>query len=213
MSPRLRLRLTILLLPPLGLILLWRQPDAGRGRKLLGTLGIALYALLYLVGVVALLMQFTPLEIEWRGGFPPVLTFHKTKPDYSLVETHRLRQTNAPLPVTAQTAGSNYWTDFRGPNRDGHYAERPILTNWPAGGLKEFWRQPIGGGYASFVVADGSAFTIEQRRDEEAVTAYDVATGLELWAHRYPALFNEEMGGEGPRATPTWHEGDRKSVV
>jgi len=207
MSPRLRLRLATLLLPPLGLVLLWRQPDAGLRRKLLGTLGIVLYSLLYIVGAAALLMQFTPLEIEWRGGFPPVLTFHKTKPDYSLVEAHRSKQTNAPPAVKVEAAGSNYWTDFRGPNRDGHYAERTIRTNWPAVGLKEFWRQPIGGGYASFVVADGRAFTIEQRRDEEAVTAYDVATGLELWAHRYPALFREEMGGEGPRATPTWHGG------
>jgi outer membrane protein assembly factor BamB len=68
------------------------------------------------------------------------------------------------------------------------------------------WSQPIGGGYASFVVADGRAFTIEQRRDHEAVTAYNVATGVELWAHSYPAAFSESMGGDGPRATPTCHE-------
>ncbi len=212
MSSQSRLRLATLLLPPLGLILLWRLECAGLGRKILGTLGIALYSLIYLAGVVVVLMQFTPLEIEWRGGFPPVLTFHKTKPDYSLVEAHRSTQTNTPLTVKGEAPSANYWTDFRGPNRDGHYAERTIGTNWPAGGLKEFWRQPIGGGYASFVVADGRAFTIEQRRDEETVTAYDVATGRELWAHRYPALFQEEMGGEGPRATPTWHDGKLYSL-
>ena len=73
MSSQSRLRLATLLLPPLGLILLWRQKCAGLGRKILGTFGIALYSLLYLAGVVVVLMQFTPLEIEWRGGFPPVL--------------------------------------------------------------------------------------------------------------------------------------------
>ena len=39
---------------------------------------------------------------------------------------------------------------------------------------------PIGLGYASFVAVDGRAFTIEQRRREEVVSAYDVATGREL---------------------------------
>jgi outer membrane protein assembly factor BamB len=39
------------------------------------------------------------------------------------------------------------------------------------------------------------------------VTAYDLATGRELWAHTYPAAFSESMGGDGPRATPTWHDG------
>ena len=56
-----------------------------------------------------------------------------------------------------------FWTDFRGPRRDGVYSERPIKTNWPAGGLTPMWKQPAGGGYASFSVARGRAFTIEQR--------------------------------------------------
>ena len=62
------------------------------------------------------------------------------------------------------------WPQWRGPNRDGRYDEMPILTDWPATGLKPLWRQPIGGGYASFVVAGGRAFTIEQRRRQEVVS-------------------------------------------
>ncbi len=208
MPSPLRLRLATLLFPPAGLWLLWRHGESRVWRKLLGTLGIFLYSLLYAAAVVFLLMQFAGLEVEWRGGFPPVLTFHKTKPDFDAVEAHRTRQTNAtPSPVRPLVVADAYWTDFRGPNRDGHYTERPILTNWPAGGLRQLWRQPIGGGYASFVVADGLAFTIEQRRDREAVTAYEVATGREVWVHGYLARFQESMGGEGPRATPTWHDG------
>ena len=100
-----------------------------------------------------------------------------------------------------------YWTDFRGPRRDGHYRERPILTDWPSGGLTPMWKQPIGGGYASFVIAAGRAFTIEQRAQREVVAAYDVATGRELWTSSWQALFRESLGGDGPRATPTWAEG------
>jgi outer membrane protein assembly factor BamB len=204
-----RIRLATLLFPPLGLLLLWRNREIKPGRKLLGTFTSLLYAIPYAAGVVWLLMQLTPLEVEWRGGFPPVLTFSKTKPDYRAVEAHRTRQTNQALvsPSGIAPRSGAYWTDFRGPNRDGHYTERPILTNWPAAGLKKLWSQPIGGGYASFVIADGRAFTIEQRREQEAVTAYDVATGRELWAHTYRAAFSESMGGDGPRATPTYHQG------
>jgi outer membrane protein assembly factor BamB len=100
-----------------------------------------------------------------------------------------------------------YWPDFRGPNRDGRYVETPIRTEWPAEGLPQFWKQPIGAGYASFVVADGRAFTIEQRRAQEVVAAYDIATGRELWTNGWDAEFQESMGGDGPRATPTYHEG------
>ena len=101
----------------------------------------------------------------------------------------------------------SYWTDFRGPNRDGRYDELTVQTSWAANGLPQLWKQPIGGGYASFVIAEGRAFTIEQRRAEEMVAAYDVETGRELWKHGWSADFRESMGGDGPRATPTWHDG------
>jgi len=109
----------------------------------------------------------------------------------------------AALPPVAPGA----WTDFRGPRRDGAYAERAIRTDWPAGGVTPLWTQPAGGGYASFAVARGRAFTIEQRGEEEVVAAYDPRTGRELWTVRWTAAFREFMGGDGPRATPTWAAG------
>ena len=110
--------------------------------------------------------------------------------------------------ATPSTAGpAPYWTDFRGPRRDGNYEEVPVLADWPAAGLTPLWKQPIGGGYASFVVARGRAFTIEQRGPQEVVAAYDVQTGRELWTNSWSAEFRESMGGDGPRATPTWSDG------
>src|SRR5688572_14178503 len=99
------------------------------------------------------------------------------------------------------------WPDFRGPRRDGRYDGPPIRTDWPREGLPQLWKQPVGLGYASFVVADGRAFTIEQRRDQEVVAAYEVETGRELWTNGWTGEFTESMGGDGPRATPTYHEG------
>jgi outer membrane protein assembly factor BamB len=99
------------------------------------------------------------------------------------------------------------WPDFRGPNRDGRYDQAAIRTSWPSGGLPLLWKQPIGPGYASFSVGGGRAFTIEQRRQQEVVAAYDVATGRELWTDRWDGDFREALGGDGPRATPTYHDG------
>ena len=68
------------------------------------------------------------------------------------------------------------------------------------------WKQPIGLGYASFVIADGRAFTMEQRRQQEVVAAYDVATGREIWTQGWNAEYTDSTG-DGPRSTPTWDDG------
>ncbi len=208
-SSSILLRVCTLLLPPLGLILLWKGAR-GWWRKIFGTFGILLYCLPYSALIVWLLIKFTGLQVEWRGGFPPVLTYSKTMPNYDAVEKNRAEQAHEAAGVAANGAATitpAYWTDFRGPNRDGHYDETRILTNWPAKGLREIWREPIGGGYGSFVVAQGLAFTIEQRREMEVVAAYDIANGREVWTNGWKALFQESMGGDGPRSTPTYHEG------
>jgi outer membrane protein assembly factor BamB len=218
------LLLVSILLPPAGLILLWRRGDIETGKKAFGTLGIVI------LGAAYAMLIFGPGLSVGDGA---------AEDHYAELEQHRARQqaaaqapasasapeqnaeaananaaagTNAPPPSDAAAASPakparNYWTDFRGPARDGRYDEAAINTRWPSGGLPRLWSQPVGGGYASFVVAEGRAFTIEQRRNKEVVAAYDVETGRELWTHAYDAEFKESMGGDGPRATPTWNEG------
>ena len=81
-----------------------------------------------------------------------------------------------------------------------------MRTDW-GGALTPLWKQPVGGGHASFVIAGGRAFTIEQRGGRELAAAYDPATGRELWTTAWNARFKEGNGGGGPRATPAWHDG------
>jgi outer membrane protein assembly factor BamB len=105
----------------------------------------------------------------------------------------------------SHSAPTSTWPGFLGPARDGVYRQ-PIRLSWD--GLAAMWKKPIGGGRASFAVADGRAFTIEQRQRNEVVVAYDVMTGRELWTNAWPERFSQWMGGgEGPRATPTWADG------
>ena len=112
-----------------------------------------------------------------------------------------------PTAPAAPPPATPYWTTFRGPAWDGHYREASVDLDWPASGLAPAWKQPVGGGYASFVTDGRHAFTIEQRAGEEVVAAYEITTGRELWTNRWNAVFRERMGGDGPRATPTWHDG------
>ena len=187
-----------------------------------------------LLALGAILYQFFGLRMVLDGGGSPRLAFlFNSEAQAEEIARHREAQRLEAVPAPAEgrpvaSAGdalvpadrvaaapgvvsrppdAPYWTDFRGPSRDGHYRERPILTSWPAGGLKPLWKQPVGGGYASFVMAAGRAFTIEQRGQQEVVAAYDVATGRELWTNGWQARFRESLGGDGPRATPTWADG------
>jgi len=191
-------------------------------RKLLLTTAVVLVAGIAIVGV---LYQFSGFRIRLDGGGTPRPTF-VVDPETQAAELARHREAQrhqfgnvdaATAPAAAASSVSPpgpshgipapYWTDFRGPFRDGFYRERPIRTDWPRGGLKPIWKQPIGGGYASFVIAHGRAFTIEQRGEQEVVAAYEVITGREVWTNAWNALFRESLGGDGPRATPTWAEG------
>jgi outer membrane protein assembly factor BamB len=214
-----------ILVPPVGLILIWMRSDTETGKKVFGSLGIVALSAVYLF-------------LLFGGGFLLGKPDPRSEAHYNELERQRAQQretassaaavsstadpkAEATAPAAAGNANESkpgsvaapaksvrsYWTNYRGPARDGRYDETPIRTNWPAEGLPLLWKQPIGGGYASFVVAEGMAFTIEQRRRQEIVAAYDVETGRELWTHGSDAEFKESMGGDGPRATPTWEAG------
>ncbi len=151
------------------------------------------------------------------GGFKPNIELQSKNQLYKQLESHRAAQEKSSPRSTAsnQSASSTPakadWPQYRGANRDGISAETELFLSriWPP---PELYRQPIGGGWAGFVAGAGRAYTIEQRRKGEAVTCYDLNGGRELWAFEYPAHFDEQMGGEGPRATPTL-DGDTLFVL
>lgn len=157
--------------------------------------------------VVGAVLYATGLRIVLDGGGGLHLGFPQSADKRADdIAKHREAQKAKSEAAVAPARTSMYWTDFRGPSRDGRYEQEPIQTDWSLN-LKPLWKQPVGGGYASFTVARGRAFTIEQRAGQEVAAAYDVTTGRELWTTSWNALFKESMGGDGPRATPTWHDG------
>lgn len=115
--------------------------------------------------------------------------------------------------VLSGAAGGEEWPQFRGPRGDGTWHGPSIAERWPAEGLKQLWRQTLGGGYAGVVVADGRAITLDRRPaagaqpEVERVVAFDVATGEPLWEHAYPVTYGMLDYGNGPRAAATVVEG------
>ncbi len=161
-----------------------------------------------LAGLALVLNLTTGMHLQITGGLWPQLDFHDEDRHYRALEAHR-DQTDAPIVAEApgepepadDEQAADSWPYYRGLHMDGRYPE-PVNIDWPDAGPPELWRIPVGGGYASFVVGDGLAYTIEQRREQEVVAAYDLLSGVERWSASWNARFEESMGGDGPRATP-----------
>lgn len=121
----------------------------------------------------------------------------------------------AALAAGGGSAMGDSWPQYRGPGGSGISTEK-ILTAWPASGPKRLWTAKTPGGFSSFAVAGGKAFTVFTRNVDGAPVAMCVAldadTGKELWsAPTGVAIFQGggdrgaegNNGGDGPRSTPT----------
>ncbi|MDQ3071026.1 MAG: PQQ-like beta-propeller repeat protein [Acidobacteriota bacterium] len=97
------------------------------------------------------------------------------------------------------------WAEWRGPARDGGVAAALVPAVWPAA-LTEGWAVEVGEGYSTPVAAGGRVFVHARRDPEEVVTAFDAASGKQIWQERYQAPFTKNQYAnamaKGPNATP-----------
>jgi outer membrane protein assembly factor BamB len=102
------------------------------------------------------------------------------------------------------------WPQWRGPGRDGRCDPTGLVTSFPPGGLKPRWQKPLGGGYGGIAVAAGRVYVMDrltQPAEVERVVCLDAATGETVWTHADPVAYGKMEYGNGPRCTPTVHEG------
>lgn len=165
--------------------------------------GIAFVAAVLVIGTGFVLVE----RIEFTGDIEPIFHWRFARTNDDILEAHRQRKDDATASPSVDFMVEGAFPAFRGASRDGIVSGPPLAQNWEVRPPKTLWRQPVGGGYASIAIENNRAYTIEQRRDKEAVVGYDATNGRELWVREYPALFTEAMGGPGPRATPTVFEG------
>ena len=143
------------------------------------------------------------------GAMLPLLAWRWTPTAEERFAASRPAQPSAaePAQVNLVPAGSGDFPGYLGDKRLGVVENLRLNADWTSQAPKLLWRQPIGLGWSAFAVVGDFAITQEQRGEQEAVVCYEVATGRERWAHTDKARFSEALGGDGPRATPTIHEG------
>jgi outer membrane protein assembly factor BamB len=116
----------------------------------------------------------------------------------------------ATVPVSTDPVvlGPDDWPGFRGAQRDGRRSGVRIATDWTKQPPREIWKHRVGLGWSSFTVVGNRLYTQMQWDDQnEAVVCYAADTGNQIWVHKDPAHFKEKLGGNGPRATPTFQDG------
>jgi outer membrane protein assembly factor BamB len=110
------------------------------------------------------------------------------------------------------------WPQWLGPQRDGVWREKGLLQQFPKGGAKIDWRQPVSDGYAGPAVADGKVFVTDRLRAKgvknpksgfdkgkllgiERILCFEEKTGKPLWTRDYECTYDIMYPG-GPRTTP-----------
>jgi len=106
------------------------------------------------------------------------------------------------LLVTSSVATAEDWPQWLGPRRDASTAEK--VAPWK-GAIKVLWKQPVGEGHSSPVVAGERVYLHARVKDttQEVLGAYSVKDGKPLWTKSYDRGNFKSLFGGGPRATPT----------
>jgi outer membrane protein assembly factor BamB len=102
------------------------------------------------------------------------------------------------------------WNQWRGPSRTGVAVTFKPPAAWPDRPTRA-WKIPAGFGHASPIVADRRVYLFSRLGEREALTAYDLTTGKQIWRQAYDAPYQVNPAaathGEGPKATPTYDHG------
>ncbi|MGE0608937.1 MAG: PQQ-binding-like beta-propeller repeat protein [Pirellulales bacterium] len=174
-----------------------------RGRMLI--VGILFYPLV--IGGLIGTFQFE----RFSGDFVPTLTFRwKKKKHELLAESAPLRAPTDQAPANLAATTPFDYPRFLGSDGRATVTNVTLQRDWVSHPPKLMWKQPIGAGWSSFAVVGPYALTQELRGTEEMITCYRVESGELVWSYVDPLVtdpFLSRVAGDGPRGTPTIHEG------
>ena len=128
---------------------------------------------------------------------------------------HRALPPLLAAPLLLGLASASDWPQYNGPSSD-RTSAGSIATGWGDDGPTVAWKVDAPGGFSSFAVGGGRAYTLLESGDSERCVALDLETGAELWGRSLGdasydrgggagARGNE--GGDGPRSTPSYADG------
>lgn len=121
------------------------------------------------------------------------------------------------IAALAQSLPAHDWTQYRGPNHNGHSHEKLPSKRWGTGPTVLWKSDKYPLGFASFTTSGDQCFTVCARDGKEVVVAINANSGKENWSYTMtPAEYGHtggnagarnNQGGDGPRSTPTIHGG------
>ena len=105
------------------------------------------------------------------------------------------------LLLAGSVAAADDWPQWLGAQRDGSTPEKIVAWKEP---LKVLWKQPVGEGNSSPVVANGRVYLLTRAKGKlvEQLSAFDADSGKPLWQTPYERSKFDSFFGNGPRATP-----------
>ena len=110
------------------------------------------------------------------------------------------------------SSSAQEWNQWRGPSRTGAAASFTPPAAWPERPAQRWRITAAGAGHSSPLVAGGRVYLHSRIGEQEAVTAYDLASGKQVWQQLYDAPYEMNPAarshGKGPKSTPIVH-GDR----
>lgn len=185
---------------------------------LVGEILLKRRAKLLFVSVVSLVVGMSIIDCKGLDGSGRPIVCWRFEALMNAARASDSRQTlgpvsdRAPKPAASlaspsqPTARHDYPT-FRGNGGLGTVNDEKLMTDWDASPPLLLWRRAIGKGWGGFAVVAARAYTQEQRGADEGIVCYDAASGRELWSHLDRTGFASETSGDGPRATPSVHNG------
>ncbi|HOD51891.1 MAG TPA: PQQ-like beta-propeller repeat protein [Candidatus Hydrogenedentes bacterium] len=114
------------------------------------------------------------------------------------------------LTVGGWHAAASDWPQWRGPNRDGAWAETGLVSSFSAPQIPLKWRATVSNGYSGPTVAAGRVYVtdrVEAPEETERVLCFDAETGAPVWVHAYAAPYGPLSYKDGPRASVTIADG------
>lgn len=111
---------------------------------------------------------------------------------------------------TILSAQPQEWNQWRGPKRGGVVTSFTPPAAWPER-PKQVWKVAAGIGHASPIVAGNRAYLFSRVGEQEVLTAYDTASGKQVWREGYDAPYQMNPAatghGKGPKSTPVLDRG------
>ncbi|MDA7496350.1 PQQ-like beta-propeller repeat protein [Akkermansiaceae bacterium] len=178
---------------------------------LVAAIGVALSWLIFfsrlrwkhrVIGIVLMLLPGALVRIDGHtGSFFPQLSWRWS--NQSATQMPEIYGIMAQEGELIKTTGPASFPRFLGQNMDNWVTGELLPNGWEGKVPEELWRIEMGEGWSAFAVAGNFAYTMDQRGSIETTICYELLTGYAVWTHSEEVRFEESMGGNGPRSTPT----------